>query len=72
MKNITAINLSKIDIKHFASYYGKSTLYSFLIGSAVLAIVKNYKKAMMNEEVFSLYKYLRETQGVPDSENYTL
>jgi hypothetical protein len=54
------------DVKQFAIYYGKTFLYSFLIGSAVMAIVKNYKKAVLNEEVFSMYKYFR---GIERSDN---
>ena len=50
---------TKIDIKETMTYFGKSLLYSFLIGSAVISIARNYRKAMLNEEIYSFYKLFR-------------
>lgn len=63
-------NLNKSDLKKISSYYGKTFLYSFLIGSAVIAVAKNYKKAMMNEEIFSMYKYFRSIEGEHKNEDF--
>ncbi len=70
MENIKIKTPSKDDIKQIAIYYGKTILYSLLIGSSVVAIAKNYKKAMLNEEVFAMYKYFRTMQGAEDLEDF--
>ena len=53
---------TKIDIKETVAYFGKSLFYSFLIGSAVISIARNYKKAILNEETYSFYKLFRQSE----------
>lgn len=62
----TVKNVDKVDLKQSLNYFVKSFAYSFLIGSAVIAIAKNYKKAMLNEESFAAYKFFREMQYESD------
>jgi len=70
MQKIDYKNLSNKDVKRFLSYCSKNVLYSFLIGSTFLALVKNYKKAMINEQEFSMFKYIREIEEMDNSENF--
>ena len=69
MENAKIKAPNRNDVKQTAIYYGKTFLYSFLIGSAAIAIVKNYKKAVLNEEVFSMYKYFRSMEEQAGSED---
>jgi len=57
MENIlTNSNFEFSDIKETLHYYGQHLLCALLIGSSIIAISKNWKKAMMNEELYSIYK----------------
>lgn len=53
----------KLDVQETLRYFGKNVLYSFLIGSAVLTLAKNYKKALLNEELFIMYKHFRSQES---------
>ena len=69
MENVNLKIPNRNDVKQTAIYYGKTFLYSFLIGSAAMAIVRNYKKAVLNEEVFSMYKYFRDVEERANNED---
>jgi hypothetical protein len=60
--------IDKVDLRESFNYFVKSFTYSFFIGSAVIAIARNYKKAMLNEESFAAYKFFREMQYESDIE----
>lgn len=53
------MDINSDEIKQNLKYFFKSFAYSLLIGSSIIAISRNYKKAMMNEEEFSAYKFFR-------------
>lgn len=69
MENVKIKTPNRDDIKQTAIYYGKTFFYSFLIGTAAVAIMKNYKKAVLNEEVFSMYKYFRGMEEQANNED---
>jgi hypothetical protein len=57
---------SEIDLEESFKYFLKSFAYSFLLGAAVIAVAKNYKKAMLNEESYTAYKFFRKMQERDD------
>lgn len=57
MENIRIKNkIDLADLKETLRYYSNHLLYAILIGSSVIAISRNYRKAVMNEDLYSMYK----------------
>lgn len=48
--------ISTQDFKYSLRYYKNNFLYALLIGSSIIALSRNYKKAMENEEDFLIFK----------------
>ena len=54
------------DLKETLRYYGNHLLYAILIGSSVIAISRNYRKAIMNEDLYSMYKNYKKMSDQQD------
>ena len=52
--------ISTQDFKYTLRYYKNNFLYALLIGSSVIALSRNYKKAMENEEDFLIFKMYKQ------------
>jgi hypothetical protein len=52
--------ISTQDFKYTLRYYKNNFLYALLIGSSIIALSRNYKKAMENEEDFLIFKMYKQ------------
>jgi len=67
MENILTKNRIDLnDLKETFRYFGNHLIYAILIGSSVIAISRNYRKAVINEDLYSMYKTYKKMANQQD------